>query len=241
MVRQSPAEVRGPARPTRELSRRQVLGDELYESLKEQIMDLRIAPRARLNIDQLARDFGVSSTPVRESLARLEAEGLLQRRALYGYFTTPVLSKGRLTELMGVRLIIEPAVASTAAQTIGEKPLALLQSLVDEMTRPSEQTGTTGPSYRSYRVFASNDALFHDTIAMEAGNSLLRSLLAGLHTHLHLYRLYFGNEIAPRAVEEHATIVVALRSHDPAMAASAMSTHINQALMRLLPMASDGE
>jgi DNA-binding FadR family transcriptional regulator len=169
MAGQSRTETRGFPGPRRPPSHLQVLGDELYENLKEHIMDLRIAPCARLNIDQLARQFGVSSTPVRESLARLEAEGLLERRALYRYFATPVLSKARLTELMGVRLIIQPAVAGIAARTIGKDSLRLLHGVVQEMTRPA-QTRTTAPSYRSYRIFASQDALFHDTIAMEAGN-----------------------------------------------------------------------
>jgi DNA-binding GntR family transcriptional regulator len=229
-----------PPRPVREPLRRQVLGTELYENLKEQIMDLTIAPGARLNIDQLAREFGVSSTPVRESLARLEAEGLLQRRALYGYYTTPILTKEGLRELMGVRLIIEPAAAAVAASAISTKALEFLEHSVEEMTNPSAQGGEK-PSYRGYHVFVNQDAIFHDAIAAQAGNNLLRSLLAGLHTHLHLYRLYYVRDIAPRAAQEHAAIVKALRSHDPEAATTAMTTHLEQALERLLPMARDPE
>lgn len=218
--------------------RREMLVDELYELLKEQIMDLAVAPGARLNIDQLAREFGVSATPLREALARLEAEGLLERRALQGYRAVPLLNRRKLTELMDVRLLLEPSCASAAAAVISRDSLAVLQRSV-ETTKVLARNVSRDPTYRTYRDFAAQDALFHDTIAGEAGNELLRNLLFGLHTHLHLYRLHFGREIAPPAADEHVLIVKALRAHDSDLAASAMSLHIKQALERLLPMTEE--
>lgn len=215
-----------------------MLVDELHELLKEQIMDLTVAPGARLNIDQLAREFGVSATPVREALARLEAAGLLERRALQGYRAVPLLDRRKLSELMNVRLLLEPTCASAAAAVISKQGLSVLQQSV-ETTKELARNVSSDPTYRTYRDFAAQDALFHDTIAAEAGNELLRSLLFGLHTHLHLYRLHFGREVAPPAAEEHAAIVKALRAHDANLAAEATSLHIKHARDRLVPMTED--
>ena len=67
------------------LPQRQVLTDEVYETLKGMIMDSEIAAGARVNIDALARELRVSQTPIRESLARLESDGLVTKAALRGY------------------------------------------------------------------------------------------------------------------------------------------------------------
>lgn len=61
-----------------------MLGDEMYEGIKRLIMNAVISPGERLNIDFLARELGTSSSPVRETLARLEADGLATKLALRG-------------------------------------------------------------------------------------------------------------------------------------------------------------
>lgn len=215
-----------------------MLVDELYESFKEAIMDLAVAPGGKLIIDQLARDHGVSATPVREALARLEAEGLLERRALYGYRVVPLLDDQKLSDLMNVRLLLEPPAAAMAAGLIGPEALSALEESV-EQTRKIATLVTGDQSYSTYRDFATQDAHFHDTIAAEAGNQVLRNILFGLHTHLHLYRLHFVREYAPPAADEHAAILAALRDRDDTAASAAMAHHMQQALARLLPIARD--
>jgi len=72
---------------------RQILTDGVYEAVKELVMDQHIEPRSRVNIDKLARDLGVSPTPVREALARLESDGLVIKEPLRGYSIAPLLDR----------------------------------------------------------------------------------------------------------------------------------------------------
>src|SRR5215208_8473925 len=63
----------------------------------------------RLNIDGLARSVGISPTPVREGLARVESEGLIIKAPQRGYTVAPLISPGQLQELIELRLLMEPA------------------------------------------------------------------------------------------------------------------------------------
>jgi DNA-binding GntR family transcriptional regulator len=66
---------------------RVVLGDQVYEAIKERILDQAYAPGEKLNIDRLVREFEVSSTPIREALTRLVAEGLVSAAPFVGFAT----------------------------------------------------------------------------------------------------------------------------------------------------------
>src|ERR1700688_191150 len=78
---------------------RQILAGEVYEYIKNQLMDQQIQPGGRINIDQLARQLQVSQTPIREALARLEAEGLMTKEPLRGYSSTPLLDPASFQQL----------------------------------------------------------------------------------------------------------------------------------------------
>src|SRR6187431_2104111 len=90
---------------------RVMLGDEIYVVLQQAIMDGTIPPDERLNAGELARRFDVSPTPVREALARLEADRLVEKHALKGYRTTDLLAEKELIELFELRLLLEPGSA----------------------------------------------------------------------------------------------------------------------------------
>src|SRR5882757_9435478 len=92
----------------RRLLRRQMLADDVYEAIKTMLMDHAIRPGARISIDGLARDFQVSSTPVREALARLESEGLADKEPLKGYRATPLLTLEEFDDLYRFRQLLEP-------------------------------------------------------------------------------------------------------------------------------------
>ena len=104
----------------RRLLRRQMLADDVYEAIKTMLMDHVIRPGARISIDGLAREFQVSSTPVREALARLESEGLAVKEPLKGYRATPLLSLAEFDDLYRFRQLLEPWAARRAAELIDD-------------------------------------------------------------------------------------------------------------------------
>src|SRR5690606_26506051 len=83
----------------RQVRRAQGFVDEVYELIRSDIMSLRIPPDTRISIDSLARQLGVSQTPIREALSRLEATGLVLRQHFVGYCSAPQLNRQQLDEL----------------------------------------------------------------------------------------------------------------------------------------------
>src|SRR5690606_41447666 len=86
---------------------RQVLADRVYEELLAALIDGRFEADAALSIDGIARDLGVSPTPVREALARVEHTGMVRRAALKGYRVAPLMTAEEHGQLVAVRKLIE--------------------------------------------------------------------------------------------------------------------------------------
>lgn len=202
------------------------LGDEVYNSVYAQLMSQKILPGSRISIDNLARELGVSQTPIREALSRLEAQGLIVKTHLIGFSAAPQVDRARFDQLYEMRLLLEPFAARKAAEGIDAQQLALLQRLAAEMR------GEGGRAVASYSEFAQLDGEFHDTIAKACGNELMRETLASLHTHIHLFRLFPHSGATTKANSEHADLLKALEAHDPAAAERAMRTHVKRSYAR---------
>lgn len=209
----------------RTLRRLQGIVDEVFELIRADIMALRIPPDSRISIDQLARQLGVSQTPIREALSRLEATGLVTKRHFVGYCCAPQLDRKQLDELYELRLLLEPFAARCAAQRMSDEQLQQVVRLAKAME--------PGNSRRSYDRFAVQDSELHDLIAQGSGNLLVRDALARLHTHLHIFRLRFHSEVTREASTEHAALVAALEQRRPDDAEAAMRSHIERSYQRM--------
>ncbi|GAA4607071.1 DNA-binding GntR family transcriptional regulator [Actinoplanes octamycinicus] len=206
--------------------RRSVLSDDVYEQLKSLILEHRLAPKDRVNIDGLARELAVSPTPVREALARLEAEGLLRKRPLAGYTVSPLLTRDEFTDMFDMRLVLETAAARWAAARADAAARAALRA---EATVSYEVSAP-----RSHAACTAADARFHDLVAEAAGNPLLRDAISRLHAHLHIHRLYFPYAETGSTRHEHEAIADAVATGDPDTAESAMRAHLTAARARHL-------
>ena len=202
---------------------RQVLADGVYEQIRALIMNDGIEPGARVNIDEIARELGVSGTPVREALARLEATGLVTRIAMRGYRVAPTLSTEELAELMDARLAIEPVTALRACRRATPALIeALDRSIADLRNAP------TGPLSAQYREYWQADRRFHDLIAESADNRFLLMAYNCLGGQVQRFRLFTGLGVtdAEYAIKEHTTILAAFRSREPKKARRAMVKHL---------------
>jgi DNA-binding GntR family transcriptional regulator len=209
------------------------LGDDVYESLKSLIMEHTLAPQVRVNIDALARELEVSATPVRESLARLESEGLVRKRPLAGYTVSPLLTRQEFTDMFDMRLVLEGAAARWAAERATPEARSAITAEAGQ-TVAVEEPGTDGR--RSHASFTALDARFHDLIAQATGNPLLRDGVTRLHAHLHIHRLYFPYAEAGTTSEEHRLIAETIQRADPDAAEAAMRAHLTAARTRHLPV-----
>ncbi|MCX4788503.1 MULTISPECIES: GntR family transcriptional regulator [unclassified Streptomyces] len=207
---------------------RQMLTDTVYDAVRQLLVDHDIEPGGKVKINALAQELDVSPTPVREALARLEAEGLLARRSLAGYTAAPLLNAVQFSEMFEMRILLEPAATARAAHRIREADLAALD---EHLTRMREVRPPADRDAR--RAFMYHDSLFHARIAEVCGSALMREMLDRLHAHAHLYRLHFRDDMVAETCREHARILEALSEHDAEVAESAMRSHIRRSRERL--------
>ena len=210
------------------------LGDHVYDELLARLLSNRLEPGERLAIDALARELGVSQTPIREAMQRLEAGGVVVRTHLAGYRVAPQLTREQFDELVQVRLLLEPAAARWAADRMDDDAVAHLRGLVDSLEAAAGE-----PEGTSYAVFAGLDAQFHDAVAAGSGNGVVRDCLARMHTHVKLLRLSSGRGVRTEAVEEHQAVVDAVAAHDAEAAAAAMLHHVQRSASRFAPAFDD--
>lgn len=210
--------------------RHRSLGDEVYEALLAQLISLKIAPGSRIAVDALVRELGVSQTPIRAALIRLETEGLVVKTHHVGYSAAPMPTRARFEQMYEIRLLLEPHGAAQAAARLTRRERDELGRLAAEMADPPKRDAKV-----AYGKFAVLDAQFHAWIAQASGNDLLSEALSRLYAHTHLFRLRFHSHVTEEATKEHAAIVDALVAGQPEAAAQAMREHILSSRARMAP------
>jgi DNA-binding GntR family transcriptional regulator len=220
-----PAAGAGPAARS---PQRQVLADDVYEAVKALVMDHVIAPGARVSIDGLARQLGVSQTPIREALARLESDGLVVKEPLRGYSATPLLTRSEVDDLFQFRLLVEPWAAGRAAELANRDDHARITGEI-----ASCPEAPPGDEYEAYKALAAHDSRFHGLLAGVAGNRQLRLALGRTHCHLHIFRLYSAGGGGSQTLAEHRRIAAAVTRGSASAAGRAMRDHLESARDRL--------
>jgi DNA-binding GntR family transcriptional regulator len=184
----------------------------------------------------LARELGMSRTPVREAIRRLESEGLLEQRPKQGtYVRRP--DRRELAEIYQLRLLLEPFAAARAAQHATAESLAELESLLRGMFDAIEQSRPLTDEAARDRLLAEHaakDTQFHQTIVRVADNR--RILKAVSDANVLAMAMSFPKDSPhgalpsmARAYREHKKILQAIKRHDPAGAESAMRHHLERA------------
>jgi DNA-binding GntR family transcriptional regulator len=203
-----------------------------YEMLKVLILDQDIAPGARLGIDLLAGELGVSQTPVREALARLEGDGLVIRNGNGRYHAAPLLDLATFDQLYVLRLLLEPFSAQEAARHVGARELTALRGHAQAL----RAAGTRGRS-AEFAGYIAADSAFHEAIAAASRNQMLSDAVHHLHSHHRLGPLYRNRGVPDSvlAIGEHEMIYEAIASRDAESAGTLMRRHIERSRDELRP------
>jgi DNA-binding GntR family transcriptional regulator len=188
------------------------LADEVYRGIKRRIVRLEMSPGSRFTEAELASRLGVSKTPVREALSRLNREGLVEVDARLGYRVTPVTVQDT-KDLFALRTLLEAECAAAAALR-GEGAAALrdLEKLCQASYHPADAA--------SIDEFLRANTHLHLSIAELAGNArvvrVLREILDQSERlfHIGLALSFRSNEI----VHEHSDLVGAIIAGDGARA-----------------------
>jgi DNA-binding GntR family transcriptional regulator len=193
--------------------------ERIYAALRQDILALVLRPGAVLVETALSRRFAASKTPVREALALLQQDGLLEAMPRRGYLVTAV-SVDDVHELFELRMALESAAAELAAQRITPEEIEHLESL----TLPADAASRR----RGLRSTLDRNRAFHVAIARASRNERLARLVG--RTIDEMTRLVaMGHQIG-----EHRQITAALRTGDAQRARAAIIDHIAMTKERVL-------
>jgi len=198
------------------------LADEAAQALREAILTEEMASGTRLRQVQLATQLGISRTPLREALMKLEQEGLIELLPGGGLRVT-VLNLDEAVELYDVREVLDGLAARLAAQRIDEQGIRNLERHLVRM-----KACLTG--HDAHTWFVAHVA-FHDGIFRASGNGRLQALSSVVRLSIqrfHPVLLATPNRLA-EAYQEHDDIFEAVRAHDPEAAERLARAHIARA------------
>ncbi|HWA80990.1 MAG TPA: GntR family transcriptional regulator [Acetobacteraceae bacterium] len=215
----------GPALPVSRALTRSALAARAYDAVKAMILDQEIPPRAHIAIDLLAQTLGVSQTPIREAMARLEGDGLVVREENGRLHVADVLDRAGFEQLYVMRLALEPLAAAFAAEAATQAEILSLRETIAQMGASAGQGSSAG-----YAPFLGADTAFHEGIARAGGNRFLADAVHHLHSHHRLAFLYRNRGVTDWQVArgEHVRIAEAIAGRDPEQAAAMMRAHIER-------------
>ena len=198
---------------------RRKVTDWVYEELKAAIVQLRLAPGSPLREGTLAEQLGVSKTPIREALTRLEQDGLVETTSFKGAVVTGY-SRQDLIELYELRELLENAAARAAAESMSEQDRAHL----DRICLQSRKLTTGKDAAKLAALISEFDTILFDQVK----NTRIRALIENLRAHL--TRIGQLTAVIPgrieASVDEHEKIVEAITARDPDLAEQHMRDHI---------------
>ncbi len=198
----------------------------VYRALRDGIAEGHFRPGERILEEEVARSLGVSRTPVREALRRLEARGLVEMAAGRGLVVVELTGQ-RIAELYAVREVLEGTAARFAAQHASEADIDALRSLVDQLRDVQE-----------HQRAAKINRAFHRAIYEAARNRYLLQPLNELHDAMALLpgTTYSAIGRLESSREEHMKIVGAIAARDADAAEQAARAHIRTAQRLRLEM-----
>lgn len=195
-------------------------GESAYQKLKDAIRTGSLLPGTRIREVEIAEQFGISRTPAREAIRRLESEGLISFQPRYGAIVSK-LDHQETMELYDIREILEGSAAEFAARHASAAEIEELEELVSSELAVIEQPTR----------LAELNQLFHSALYRAAHNRFLERALLGLRDSMALLggtslQVEGRNEAAHA---EHVAIVSAIAERDSERAEEAARTHIRNA------------
>jgi len=208
------------------------LRNRIYQHLKNAILNGVYKPGESLIELKVAKELGVSRTPVREAIRQLELEGLVSSIPNKGVIVEGVTEKD-VEDIYTIRKMIEGLAARWAAEKITPEQLKELKDVLDLMEFYTQKGEIDKVSEL--------DTHFHDIIFRACQSRPLESVLSHFNHFIQRARLVSIKSIgrAQVSLEEHKKIYEALEKRDPEEAEKAMINHVEKAKMNLTPYLKD--
>ena len=197
------------------------LADQVYDVIEQNILNGDYPVGEVLSESKLTEELGVSRTPIREALARLQNERLIESTAA-GTVVLGITDRD-VNDMFQIKLHLEPTVCAMTAECITEDSLKKMEEIVEQQEFYE--------SKHNLERIRNLDTEFHDLIYSECGSPIFQSILSPIHHKLSKYRkvsLAKSNR-SSHSVEEHRAIYEAIRSKDKMQVEMLMLEHIRHA------------
>ncbi|KGR77532.1 GntR family transcriptional regulator [Ureibacillus manganicus DSM 26584] len=183
-----------------------------YEKIRDQILSGEIEPHIKLTEEMLAEKFGISRTPIRSAIAKLEQEGMIRNKRIF------IPTANDIRHIFQVRILIEGYAANYCSKFISEDALNRLKKCVE-----------VGFDGTLEEVMEANHE-FHQIIIQETRNPLMISIIDKMQSIIYLFRKTVVGQKRPHLIDEHANIYKAIENHDDQLAQQLMVEHLEKDL-----------
>ncbi|CAL9472332.1 HTH-type transcriptional repressor RspR [Nocardiopsis dassonvillei] len=206
--------------------------DRVYALLREEVLSGRVAPHTRLGEVRLAERFGVSRTPVREALARLHSDGLVERHENGFRITVPDLAE--LRDLYELRVTLE---LRGIARAIEDPGIRHDPEILRAQLERWEALAAEPPAPDASFVLLDED--FHTDLSRASGNRALTEALVSVNRRIRRVRMYdfLTRDRISSTIAEHLAIVGHLVRDEPDAAHRALHEHVGASMEVVLERA----
>lgn len=198
------------------------LRELVLEAIREAIVNGTLKPRERLMEIQLAEELGVSRTPIREALRKLELEGFIVMVPRKGAYVADLTFKD-IADVFEIRAALEGLAAGLAAERITDEELENMERLLVEKAEAIAE--------KDIEKLVAADTKFHEVLYQASRNQRLSAIISNLRVQIQRFRTlslsYPGR--SKQSLEEHRLIVEAIQSRDVQAAHQAAQDHIENA------------
>jgi DNA-binding GntR family transcriptional regulator len=218
------AQKRISEKPVEDLDSESIV-DRIHRELRLMAITFRLLPGERLNEAILAKELGVSRTPLREALNRLSGEGFLTSSANHGFFRKPLDVK-EIFDLYEFRQQMEMAAVRLAIERASDDQLIELEQFAQESAEENPE--------RTPEVVIALDEEFHDRLVTLTGNMEMRNSLRKVNDRIHYVRWIDMTGRRPQTQMQHKGIVRSMRKRNTEEGMRLMAEHIAQRLDQIV-------
>lgn len=204
------------------LSNYMPLRDLVFQVLKEAIITEELKPGERLMEVQLAEDMGVSRTPVREAIRKLELEGLVSMVPRKGAYVADISIKDA-AEVFEIRWALEGLAASLASERITDGEIKKLEKALKDIEKAAKKGDT--------KTIIKKDAEFHNILFNSTRNGRLAQIINNLKEQIYRFRVesFRNPKRFKNTIQEHKAIIEAIKERNSQKAEEITKIHIRKA------------
>lgn len=208
--------------------------DTVYQMLRERIVERVFPAGSKLNVDEIARQMGVSRTPVHEALNFLAADGLVEVRPRRGTFVTEFTERD-YAETLDLRRALELLACETVCHHASDADIDELEALINRMAQAVSEAESVSEAARLHDAM---NLEFHVRLVNLSDNRRLMAAYGDLRAHMKIARAHVDashwRDRVPTETREHQDIVAALRQRNVEAMKAALDTHLRRSAASLI-------